>query len=94
MAEVSHFQPSDIGPQVADKAAAANIPLISSDDSIVDGKGAPVAFAGFDGYDMGSKVGTQAAKLVAAKGRNAAEVSVFYAYKHDQSVCAASGRAG
>ena len=81
-----------IGPQVADKAAAAGIPLISSDDTIVDGKGAAVPFAGFDGYDMGSKVGTEAAKLIAAKGWNAADVAVLYAYKQDLSVCADRGR--
>ena len=81
-----------IGPQVADKAAAANVPLISSDDSIVDGKNAPVAFAGFDGYDMGSKVGTEAAKQVAKKGWAAADVAVIYAYKQDLSVCADRGR--
>lgn len=77
-----------IGPQVANSTSAAGIPLVASDDSIKDGSGAEVPFVGFDGYDMGAKVGTEAAKRVTAKGWNPAETGVLYAYKQDLTVCA------
>jgi L-arabinose transport system substrate-binding protein len=76
-----------IGPQVASAATGAGIPLVSSDDSINDGQNQPVPFVGFDGFDMGSKVGTEAAKQVKAKGWNPAETGVIYAAKEDLSVC-------
>jgi L-arabinose transport system substrate-binding protein len=76
-----------IGPQIANAVNSASIPLVASDDSIKDGAGAEVAFVGFDGYDMGSKVGTESAKRVAAKGWNPAETGVLYAYKQDLTVC-------
>ncbi|GAA5160496.1 substrate-binding domain-containing protein [Pseudonocardia eucalypti] len=77
-----------IGPQVVNTANAAGIPLVASDDSIKDGTGAEIPFVGFDGYDMGSKVGTEAAKRVTGKGWSPAETGVLYAYKQDLSVCA------
>lgn len=77
-----------IGPQVAGAASSAGIPLVAADDSIKDGSGAEVAFVGFDGFDMGSKVGTEAAKRVTQKGWNPAETGVVYAYKQDLTVCA------
>jgi L-arabinose transport system substrate-binding protein len=76
-----------IGPQVADAAADAGVPLVSSDDNISDGRGQPVPFVGFDGFDMGSKIGTEAAKRVAAGGWNATETGVVYAAKQDLTVC-------
>jgi L-arabinose transport system substrate-binding protein len=77
-----------IGPQVANAVSAAGVPLVASDDSIKDGSGADVPFVGFDGFDMGSKVGTEAAKRVGTKGWNPAETGVLYAYKQDLTVCA------
>lgn len=44
------------------------IPLIATDDPLVDGDGKPVPFAGFDGVAMGTKVGERAAELVKASG--------------------------
>jgi L-arabinose transport system substrate-binding protein len=76
-----------IGPQVAGKATTAGIPLVAADDSISDDAGAAVPFVGFDGYDMGSKVGTETAKRVAAKGWDAAGTGVIYAGKQDLTVC-------
>jgi len=76
-----------IGPQVANSAAAAGVPLVSSDDSIKDSAGADVPFVGFDGFDMGSKVGTEAAKEVGPKGWTAADTAVIYASKQDLTVC-------
>jgi L-arabinose transport system substrate-binding protein len=76
-----------IGPQVANAASTGGVPLVSSDDSIKDGSGAEVPFVGFDGYDMGSKVGTAAAKLAAPKGWTAADTAVLYSSKQDLTVC-------
>ena len=76
-----------IGPQVANSASTGGIPLVSSDDSIKDSAGADVPFVGFDGFDMGSKVGTEAAKEVGPKGWTAADTGVIYASKQDLTVC-------
>jgi L-arabinose transport system substrate-binding protein len=76
-----------IGPQVAGAAGAAGVPLVSSDDSISNGSGADVPFVGFDGYDMGSKVGTETAKQVGPRGWTAADTAVLYSSKQDLTVC-------
>ncbi|HZZ50238.1 MAG TPA: substrate-binding domain-containing protein [Pseudonocardia sp.] len=76
-----------IGPQVANAVSSAGVPLVSSDDTISDGNGQPVAFVGFDGYDMGSKVGTETAKRVGAMGWKAEETAVLYSSKQDLTVC-------
>ena len=52
-----------IGPAVIEKAEAAGIPLIALDDVIKDAEGNDAPFAGFDGTDMGTKVGEEAARL-------------------------------
>ncbi len=76
-----------IGPRVAGAASTAGVPLVSSDDNISDSSGAPVPFVGFDGYDMGSKVGTEAAKEAGTKGWTAADTAVLYSFKQDLTVC-------
>lgn len=76
-----------IGPQVIDKAKQAGIPLVSSDDIIKDGTGAPAPFVGFDGPQMGNAVGTEAARLFKAAGWTAADTKVISAYKQDLTVC-------
>lgn len=76
-----------IGPQVTGAASSAGIPLVAADDNIKDASGQDVPFVGFDGYDMGSKVGTAAAQQVASKGWNAADTAVLYASKPDLTVC-------
>ena len=76
-----------IGPQVASAATAAGIPLITSDDPIDSGQGQQVPFVGFDGFDMGSKVGTETAKRVTAAGWTPQETGVLYASKQDLTVC-------
>jgi L-arabinose transport system substrate-binding protein len=53
-----------IGPAIAKAAKDAGVVLIATDDNIVDETGAPVPFVGFDGKDMGKKVGEAAAKLL------------------------------
>jgi L-arabinose transport system substrate-binding protein len=57
-----------LGPALAKAAADAGIPLIATDDPLVDGDGNPVPFAGFDGVAMGTKVGEKAAELLTASG--------------------------
>ena len=46
-----------IGPAIAQAARDAGVVLIATDDGIVDENGDPVPFVGFDGKDMGKKVG-------------------------------------
>ena len=57
-----------IGPAIAKAAKDAGVVLIATDDSIVDEDGNPVPFVGFDGKDMGKKVGEAAAKLLTDSG--------------------------
>ena len=78
-----------IGPQVAQLAADAGIPVIATDDVISDADGNPVPFAGFNGTDMGTKVGQMAAQFLndsgwVADGENVGMLSVE---KQDLSVC-------
>jgi len=53
-----------IGPAIAKAAKDAGVVLIATDDSIKDADGNPVPFVGFDGKDMGKKVGEAASKLL------------------------------
>ncbi len=57
-----------IGPAIAKAAKDAGVILIATDDSIKDADGNPVPFVGFDGKDMGKKVGEAAAKLLTESG--------------------------
>jgi L-arabinose transport system substrate-binding protein len=76
-----------IGPQVIDMASQANIPLVSSDDPIKSGTGQPAAFVGFDGYQMGYKVGEAAGKLYKSAGWTAGTTRIAAAYEEQLSVC-------
>jgi L-arabinose transport system substrate-binding protein len=53
-----------IGPAIAKAAKDAGVALVATDDSIKDEAGNPVPFVGFDGKDMGKKVGEAAAKML------------------------------
>jgi len=57
-----------IGPAIAQAAREAGVTLIATDDSIVDENGDPVPFVGFNGADMGKKVGEAAAQLLTDSG--------------------------
>ncbi len=57
-----------LGPAVTTAAAEAGIPLVATDDGITDADGNAVPFVGFNGVDMGTKVGESAAELLAASG--------------------------
>ncbi|MFO8036651.1 MAG: substrate-binding domain-containing protein, partial [Anaerolineales bacterium] len=46
-----------IGPAIAQAAEDAGVVMIATDDNIVDADGDPVPFVGFNGTDMGRKVG-------------------------------------
>ena len=82
-----------IGPAVADAAAAAGVALIATDDNIVDAAGNPVPFVGFNGTDMGNKVGAEAARLLTEGGWLDDEVvGVLAAEKQDLSVCSRAHR--
>jgi L-arabinose transport system substrate-binding protein len=56
------------GPAIAQIAHDAGVALVATDNSFVDEAGAPVPFVGFDGRDMGTSVGTEAARLLTESG--------------------------
>jgi L-arabinose transport system substrate-binding protein len=76
-----------IGPQVIDMASQAHIPIVSSDDPIKSGTGQPAAFVGFDGYQMGYKVGQTAGALYKSAGWTTDTTRVAAAYEQQLSVC-------
>jgi L-arabinose transport system substrate-binding protein len=76
-----------IGPQVIDMAAQADIPLISSDDPIKSSTGAFAPFVGFDGYQMGYKVGQEAGLLYRQAGWDATGTRIAAAYEQQLSDC-------
>ncbi len=57
-----------IGPAIAKAASDAGVVLIATDDSIKDENGNPVPFVGFNGKDMGKKVGEAASQLLTDAG--------------------------
>ncbi len=79
-----------IGPAIAKAAKDAGVVLIATDDGIVDEAGNPVPFVGFDGKDMGKKVGEAAAKLLTDGGwlaDTAKKVGVLSVEVQTLSVC-------
>jgi L-arabinose transport system substrate-binding protein len=57
-----------VGPAIAKAAADGGVKLLVTNDSIVDGAGNSVPFVGFDGKDMGTKVGIATAELLTQSG--------------------------
>lgn len=78
---------TQIGPQVIQLAKDAGIPIMASDDPIVDGVGDAAPFTGFDGTSMGQKVGAEAAKLFQESGWAASDTRILSAYREDQQNC-------
>ena len=76
-----------IGPQIIDAARQGGVPVVASDDSIKAGDGTPAAFVGFDGTQMGQKVGQQAGTLYKQSGWTPADTRIISAWKQDLSVC-------
>jgi L-arabinose transport system substrate-binding protein len=72
-----------IGPQVIDAAKAAGIPLLATDDAILDASGNAAPFVGFDGTAMGEKVGAKAAELYKAAGWKDADTRIIRISKQD-----------
>ncbi len=78
-----------IGPAVAKAAKDAGIPLIATDDPIKDEAGNAIPFVGFDGTDMGNKVGDEAGRLLVASNwlTDGSVVGMLAVEKQDLSVC-------
>ena len=79
-----------IGPAIAKAAKDAGVVLIATDDGIKDADGKPVPFVGFDGKDMGKKVGEAAANLLTDSGwlkDTAKKVGVLSVEVQTLSVC-------
>jgi L-arabinose transport system substrate-binding protein len=79
-----------IGPAIAQAAKDAGVVLIATDDSITDEAGNAIPFVGFDGKDMGKKVGEAAAKLLGDGGwlqDSSKQVGVLSVEVQTLSVC-------
>ena len=76
-----------IGPAVAEKTAAAGIPLIALDDSIKDSAGNDVPYSGFDGTDMGTSVGNKMVELWQAAGSPTEGVGALSVEVQTLTVC-------
>jgi len=78
-----------IGPAIAKAAKDAGVPLIATDDPIEDESGAAIPFVGFDGTDMGNKVGEEAGRLLNESGwlTDGSVVGMLAVEKQDLSVC-------
>ena len=65
------------------------MPLVATDDPIEDAAGAPIPFVGFDGTDMGTKVGVEAARLLTESGwlTDGSVVGMLSVEKQDLTVC-------
>lgn len=57
-----------VGPAVAKAAEDAGLLLVATNDNIADAAGNPIPLVGFDGKDMGTKVGIAAGELFAKSG--------------------------
>lgn len=76
-----------IGPAVAKAAADAEIPFLATDDSLKDASGADVPYVGFDGTDMGNKVGEKAGELFKAANWGGESYGVLSVEVQTLSVC-------
>lgn len=78
------------GPAIAKIAREGNVALVATDNSFVDDAGKPVPFVGFDGKDMGTTVGKEAARLLTEAGwlnDSARKVGVLSVEVSALSVC-------
>ncbi|MEA4944851.1 MAG: substrate-binding domain-containing protein [Propionicimonas sp.] len=76
-----------VGPQVIKLAQDAGIPIMAADDGIKDASGQAIPFTGFNGTDMGTKVGDEAARLYQAAGWAKEDTRILALWKQDLSVC-------
>ncbi|MCW5953692.1 MAG: substrate-binding domain-containing protein, partial [Propionibacteriaceae bacterium] len=56
-----------LGPQIMQLAADAGIPVLASDDPIVDSEGVAAPFVGLDGAELGTQAGEELLKLAQAQ---------------------------
>jgi len=77
-----------VGPQIHDRARRAGIPLIASDDPIRDGDRESVPFVGFDGVDLGARVGQRMADLYREARWAQADTRILAVSSQDLSACA------
>ncbi|MFJ6658360.1 substrate-binding domain-containing protein [Streptomyces sp. NPDC091377] len=84
-----------VGPQIAQIAKDAKVPLLTSDDQICTSGPDPVECdakdlvprIGFSGEQMGAEVGKRAAEEFKKAGFDAADTRVISAWKQDVTVC-------
>lgn len=76
-----------IGPQVIEAAKKAGIPLVATDDAILDADGKAAPFVGFNGTAMGEAVGTEAAKLFKETDWTAENTKIIRVSKEDLQTC-------
>lgn len=76
-----------IGPQVIQTATEAGIPLVATDDAIVDADGNPAPFVGFNGRAMGEAVGAEAARLFEDAGWTVDNTRFMSVSKQDLQTC-------
>jgi L-arabinose transport system substrate-binding protein len=84
-----------VGPTVTQLASAAGIKMMSSDDQVCTNNPDPTKCAaadllprvGFDGTEMGTDVGKEAAALFKQYGWNAADTAVVSAWGPEVTVC-------
>ncbi len=65
-----------LGPIIAEKAAAAGIPIVAVDDDIQAQDGTPVPYVGLDAFSIGRRVGEELAALYEAEGWADEEVRI------------------
>jgi L-arabinose transport system substrate-binding protein len=70
------IQDPSIGPAIAAKAKAANVPLLASDDVFKDGAGNPVPVVTIDAKGFGKQVGAEMAKQFKAAGWDPSQVGI------------------
>jgi L-arabinose transport system substrate-binding protein len=80
-------QDQKLGPAVAAKLAAADIPLVTVDDPIVDANGKAVPFVGMATKLIGTDVGQLLSASVASKGWNAADTAAAAMTFDEIDVC-------
>jgi L-arabinose transport system substrate-binding protein len=76
-----------IGPTVIEKAKAANVPLLASDDEIKDSAGKAAPIIGIDGRALGAQVGDAIADAYTKAGWGTDGVAIAAVVDEELSVC-------
>lgn len=75
-----------LGPVIADKAAAAGIPIVAVDDDIYFADGTPVPYVGIDAFNIGRQVGAELVTLYNQAGWAESDAIVRIASIEDQKI--------